>query len=360
MELEDARTLLAKAAHYRQPDYEPSIFALGGRGYFENPTTDLLAFFLDPSQVHGQGDCFLRALLNCLPDVDELQTTLRAPPQREVSTQNGNRIDLLLLGDDWDLLLENKILHSQINPFSDYEEYADGLKDDKHRRRLCVVLSPSGESKAKNWIGVSYARLIAAIDDEMARQLQTQPLNKWRVLADEFVLHLKNIAVERRMDANTLDFVFTHLPQINALNKLRDKAIDELDKRILERLQAEVPGYTPYTRRHTWQNGPALRYACNDWEGWSDVVLYLNCRLEHMRPFVRVYLCDVDKALMDEGRKLFTQPTKAPWTEGKSIIGFEWGLGEFNEQRVIEMMVSKMRDLMRFENQIRASQEQAK
>lgn len=142
MELEDARTLLAKAAYYRQPDYEPSIFALGGRGYFENPTTDLLAFFLDPSQVHGKGDCFLQALLNCLPDVNELQTTLRAPPQREVSTQNGNRIDLLLLGDDWDLLLENKILHSQINPFSDYEEYADGLKDDKCRRRLCVVLSP--------------------------------------------------------------------------------------------------------------------------------------------------------------------------------------------------------------------------
>lgn len=353
MELEDARTLLAKAAQYRQPDYEPSIFALGGRGYFENPTTDLLAFFLDPSQVHGQGDCFLRALLSCLPDSDELQATLRAPAQREVNTRNGNRIDLVLLGDGWDLLLENKILHSQINPFSDYEEYADGLMDNKCRRRLCVVLSPAGKSKAKNWVGVSYARLIAAIHDEMARQLQDQPLSKWRVLADEFLLHLKNIAVERRMDANTLDFVFTHLPQINDLNKLRDRAIDELDKRILERLQKEVPGYTPYTRRHTWKSGTALRYACNDWETWSDVVLYLNCRLEHLRPFVRVYLCDVDKALMDEGRKLFTGPTKGPWTESKSILGFEWGLGSFDEQKVIDMVVSRMQDLMRFESQMR-------
>jgi len=353
MELEHARDLLTKAAHYRQPDYEPSIFALGGRGYFENPTTDLLAFFLDPTQAHGQGDCFLRALLSCLPDSQEPQASLRTPPQREVNTRKGNRIDLLLLGDGWDLLLENKILHSQINPFSDYEEHANGLLDDKCRRRLCVVLSPTGKSEAENWIGLSYARLIAAIQREMTSQLQTQPLNKWRVLADEFVLHLKNIAVESSMDANTLDFVFTHLPRINDLNKLRDKAINQLDKKILERLQAEVPDYKPYTRRHTWENGPALRYACYDWKTWSDVVLYLNCRKEHLRPFVRVYLCEVDTTLMNEGRTLFTHHSKAPWTEGKSVLGFEWGLGEFDEQRVIEMVVSKMQDLMKFENQIR-------
>ena len=51
MDLEQLRALLAKAERFYQPEREPSIFALGGRGYYENPTTDLLAFFLNPAQV---------------------------------------------------------------------------------------------------------------------------------------------------------------------------------------------------------------------------------------------------------------------------------------------------------------------
>lgn len=35
MDLEQARALLAQAQQHRQPAYEPSIFALGGRGYYE-------------------------------------------------------------------------------------------------------------------------------------------------------------------------------------------------------------------------------------------------------------------------------------------------------------------------------------
>ena len=77
MDLEQARALLAQAQQHRQPAYKPSIFALGGRGYYENPTTDLLAFFLDPAQIHGFGDCFLRALLSCVCQEPFPDTTLR-------------------------------------------------------------------------------------------------------------------------------------------------------------------------------------------------------------------------------------------------------------------------------------------
>ena len=33
-----------------------TILNVGGRGYYENPMSDLLAFFLDPSACHGLGD----------------------------------------------------------------------------------------------------------------------------------------------------------------------------------------------------------------------------------------------------------------------------------------------------------------
>lgn len=60
---------------------------------------------MDPAQSHGLGDCFLNALLDCVKTTEDLIPCLRVAPKREVSTHNNNRIDLVLAGDGWDLLL---------------------------------------------------------------------------------------------------------------------------------------------------------------------------------------------------------------------------------------------------------------
>jgi hypothetical protein len=42
---------------------EKTIFDIGGKGYFENPLTDLLAFYSDPDEEHGFGDILIQELL---------------------------------------------------------------------------------------------------------------------------------------------------------------------------------------------------------------------------------------------------------------------------------------------------------
>lgn len=352
MNLDDARALLARADHHRQPAQEASIFDLGGRGYYENPTTDLLAFFLDPAQVHGFGDCFLRTLLGCICPQSPLDPALALPPQREVSTLNGNRIDLLLEGDDWLLILENKILHSQINPFDDYEFHAGTLANNT-RHCYFAVLSPLGQTPGGKWAGLSYANYIKALREALAQHMALQPLDKWQVLAGEFLLHLENVTVERTMGDDSIDFVFENLPQINALGKLREQAFEALNSKILLRLQAEIAGYAPYTRRHTWPDGPTLRFACNDWEEYSDVVVFFDCGQTKLRPTVRVYVCNADDALKTKAREVFVSTTQPPWTEGKWVIGFEWDLKGFDEQQLIDTVVEKMKLLMDFEMNVR-------
>ncbi|MGY2292793.1 PD-(D/E)XK nuclease family protein [Pseudomonas sp. SDO528_S397] len=349
MDLEQAKAFLAQAEEHRQPTYEPSIFALGARAYYENPTTDLLAFFLDPGQRHGLGNCFLQALLNVVNP--SLSPTLRLPPQREVNTPNGNRIDVLLHGDGWLLVLENKIFHHAINPFDDYEAYAKTLA--KSHTPMFVVLSPAGNAAKGNWVGLSYTTFLAALREQLPRPNPRVPLDKWQVLAGEFLLHLENVTTERAMNPDSIDFVFDHLPQIKALNELRDKAFEALDRKILATFQSNIPGYKPYTRRHTWDGWPALRYACKDWETWSDVVLYLDYSQTVLRPLIRVYLCDVDERLMEQGRRLFVGTSIEPWTEGNYVIGFQWQLEAFDEEVIFGMLLEKMRLLMGFENDVR-------
>lgn len=61
---------------------EPTIFSIGSKGYYENPTTDILAFFLDDKASHGLGSLVLEALVNTLPDsVNDLDCTLALPPE---------------------------------------------------------------------------------------------------------------------------------------------------------------------------------------------------------------------------------------------------------------------------------------
>ncbi|MFW8079771.1 PD-(D/E)XK nuclease family protein, partial [Klebsiella pneumoniae] len=101
----------------------------GARGHYENPVSDLLAFFIDPDAPHGLNTLVLGALLECLPA--HVDASLLSPPAREVMTQKGTRIDLLLESKEWAMVLENKIWHQLNNPFNDYSGYLEQKHPDK-------------------------------------------------------------------------------------------------------------------------------------------------------------------------------------------------------------------------------------
>jgi len=226
MELNAISDLLSQAKHFFQPEREVTIFDAGSRNYYENPTSDLLAFFLDPNKSHGLGDAFLRALLSCLPDSENLDSALRMPPQREVTTGKGKRIDLVLGGHDWDLVIELKIFHSQVNPFDEYQSYVEKYVRGEGRRLIYLVISPRGKAVTQGWQGLSYQRYIEAVKQQLAEGAFSQPLHKWQILAREFLLHLENIAVEHVMDDKAVRFVFEHMSEIDKLVKLKEKAVD--------------------------------------------------------------------------------------------------------------------------------------
>ena len=84
-------------------------------------------------------------------------------------------------------------------------------------------------------------------------------------------------------------------------------------------------------------------------------MLYLSGASSTMKPSIRVYLCDVDEALQEQGRKLFMGNETKVWNEGKnnSILGFSWVLEHFDEEEVLGLIVEKMKRLMTFENELR-------
>lgn len=83
-----------------EDDVEFNFFELGGSGYLENPTTDLMALFMGAQKMVPPW--LLKALLCCLDDsldVDEIDFT-SLELIREARTEDGKYIDILIRHDE--------------------------------------------------------------------------------------------------------------------------------------------------------------------------------------------------------------------------------------------------------------------
>ncbi|MFA0116936.1 PD-(D/E)XK nuclease family protein [Vibrio breoganii] len=337
---------------------EPTIFSIGSKGYFENPTTDILAFFCDSNGQHQLGDTALKAMLNCLPDeYHSLDSFLVEKPEREVRTEAGKRIDLLLESSDWVLVLENKIYHQQNNPFDHYERFVEEEQNQtrlKSKQKLFVVLSPSGTSPSTRWHGISYSQLIVKLKANLADQFISQPINKWTLLLREFILHLESLMSQPQLSLDTLDFVLDNLHQIKQLQETKVSTIELYQQTLHQQLQEELD-VELFSKVVYWSGYPAIRFAYQDWPTDSDVVLFLDARKGNS--FCINYYCgDINN---DEERKIADEhfhelDCDRPWNEVEDTCRcYKARFDEYNQDTACKKIAHKLRIMDRFEKEIR-------
>ncbi len=206
-------SFLMLVARYQVSTRERTIFSLGGRGYYENPASDMLAFFLRPNAEHGFGTLFLSALFECMGHATIPELT-GATVEREIKTLQGNRMDLPIIGEDWCLIVENKIWHIKSNPFEDYEVHAMSLGK---KTTLFAVLSPAGEgvrTKHHEWVGIKYADYCDELRRRLGRALFDAPHSKWHLFAREFILHIENELYTAPMTSEQAHFVELHATEM--------------------------------------------------------------------------------------------------------------------------------------------------
>ncbi|WP_375750014.1 PD-(D/E)XK nuclease family protein [Vibrio sp. HN007] len=259
---------------------EPTIFSIGSKGYYENPTTDILAFFTDNNASHGLGSLVLKSIIQCLPDqFQKLDCSLTESPEREVATKSGKRIDLLLEGEQWVIILENKVFHEQNNPFEEYENF---LREERNQDRfdgkqaIFVVLSPTGQALKENWHGISYIELISTTKHKLAEHFIDHPLNKWTLLLREFLMHLETMMSKPTTSEETISFVLENLTAIKNLQDMKKNAVNDYHRYLQLKLQQSLEQTVNISLNH-WDSMPALRFSLDNWaKSNSDVVLYLD------------------------------------------------------------------------------------
>lgn len=336
---------------------EVTIFDIGGRGYYENPTSDLLQFFFNDSAAHGLNNLVLKTFVDCLPDeFKKIDCSLISPPEREVRTNSGKRIDLLLDSNKWVMVIENKIFHHLDNPFADYEEHLQNHSFKDAKTPICVVLSPDGTVPKEyvNWVGVSYPAFIEALKINLSDWFFDNPMNKWAVLLREFMLNLEHLMSKPSLSTENLDFVLNNLQQIKEaqdfkiemITRYQDFLVKELNKSLETELKSTI---------ELWYGYPAIRFAMQDWYSGSDVVLFLDGRAQEK--FAIHYYCDNIKS--DEQRQqadalLQEADCAVPWNELKGRCrGYKTILNDRNLPAIQQKLAHKISLMAKFEKTIR-------
>ena len=193
---------------------EKTVFSIGGRGHYENPISDVLAFFLDPNEVHELGPLVAQAMLSCAR-IDASPHSIRAV-HREYVTNEQARLDLVVVGDNWVLAIENKVYHSADNPFEHYKYYLEKTFPEQQKNLKLILLSPKND-QVEGWQSVSFTQLTQAIHEGMAEQVLELPFNKWHFFLRDFLSNLKTLSGADAMDDTTFELLQESMSDIYRL-----------------------------------------------------------------------------------------------------------------------------------------------
>lgn len=276
---EELQVILDESAKYGVvlEEEEKNVFSLGGRGHYENPVSDLLAFFLNPQEQHKFDDLFLASLFDCLNSSAGKVFSDVQPPSREVYTDTGKRIDILIQSSDGIIVIENKIHHWLANPLDDYMNFVDGLnqKDESGKRKLLVVLALAPEpinfneiAKNDGWevFYVNYRDYLKALYNKIGSYFLQATNNKWFVIMREFLLNIERmIKMNQPIEQKNIEFVAKNIQGINAIQRLWNEYLEYISQKIQSEIIASEKSSVSKNR---WQYATALRFYGGN--GWDD------------------------------------------------------------------------------------------
>ena len=249
-DLEVLRSLLVRARAHVPAPQPKTFFSIGRRSHWENPASDVMAFFLDPREEHGFGPLFLRVFLGCMGvDVERLGLENGGVSVNvEERLESDERIDLMVSGTGWVLAIENKVDHWVANDLEAYAAHVRGVAGPNGQVHL-ALLAPRRE-KRPGWTPVTYPDLCRELAIAFDQQFTALPTatSKWQVFAREFVTHLQVLRqpTQMKLDAQQREFIEGHLADIQNIKRLSADYTAFLQNELTERLRQVLPDRPPF------------------------------------------------------------------------------------------------------------------
>lgn len=348
-------------------DNELNLFDVGTRGHFENPTTELLSFFLNSAKSHNLDDSFFRGLQsaiaqkNILPNLGVLESV-----ETEVSTQNGKRIDLLVETDTALIVIECKIYHYQNNPFDEYTAFGNerinkGNQDSTSKTLVKLVLCLDGNVNANiatdGWYGISYNELVEHIEKSLSQTMFDNPYNKWAFFAKEFLSHLKGLNTMTEINKDELSFLTENLNEFaqlseyiygNLMPKIGTKISSCLNASDLQNFECKVK----HGKWHSYE--PVIKFSNLNWTADSDIALWMKANDNDVSHKISLYIAKQSDELVEQFKALIgdswlSLPIKTWYEVNNTYWGISFSFKTFDLDEVSTKMLELMGHLNNLE-----------
>jgi len=162
----------------KEPEKPYSYLKFTGNLYDELTYSSTLAYFLDPQKPHGLNRFVLDAFLSAINTDKDLEFDT-VDVDTEYPLPNGRRADIIIDGDSWLILIENKIWSSE-GPDQTKDLYK-GLQEDttfaKIKNKYFIFLTPRGQQPSdKHFITLTYGKLFEELERHSMNLLSETPV----------------------------------------------------------------------------------------------------------------------------------------------------------------------------------------
>ncbi len=196
--------------------HKQTFMEISGYPHFENVCSNILQFYLQPTNEHGFDTLFLDSLIS-VAGQKLTDNTEEVDIRREELTANNNRIDLVIETDEYIIGIENKIFAPAYNDFKDYMEYLKLLANGRHISGILLSLRPLKPSPdLYGFIPVSYEQFLQRILSNFGSYIITAQEPHLTFFRD-FVRTLQNLQETTAMDRQRLAYFHENQVSIKTL-----------------------------------------------------------------------------------------------------------------------------------------------
>lgn len=227
-----------------------TFMEIAGYPHYENVCSNVLAFFMNPEEQHGLGTLVLDALVSVEGSADADNVIGgNVSVEREVITETGNRIDILIASDDYAILIENKIHAGVNNPFDDYSAYLDHVADGREKHKFLLTLYPTSEGSEWCFKNLTHKEFVGQIRSLVGSYVSREDTRYLTIFLD-FLNTLENLRRGSRMNQEFVKFLARRSDDVETFSTDLQRFRNELREKV-KGLQSLVDTSYPTVRLGT-------------------------------------------------------------------------------------------------------------
>ena len=201
-DFENLRQMLNDASNIEIQTKAQTFFDVSGYPHYENVMSNILAFFFNPNEEHGFKDLWIKSLIECYNKTAGKTISLGSVEtvEREIVTDEGKRIDIVIALDNAAIAIENKIF-APVN--NDLGSYHKKIKKDHEEKEIMEILLTKDKSKHEKGEGycfynITYQNFLGCVKENLGEYIADANA-KWLIFAKEVMKNIENLG-ENKMN----------------------------------------------------------------------------------------------------------------------------------------------------------------